>query len=270
MTFLAAAGWTLAVVFLYWFALSAAESIRPGALGDLVTRTTCGALAYSLALLLILRVHEPEGSIRRILAVRPPALLALPLAVVVGGGLSAPVAWLDDVLLARFPPTPEEQETIEKVYGVATYDTTGKRIALVVTVILVMPILDELFFRGALFTPLRRAHRLGPVILATAAYETLVSTAHAREMLGFCVLALVVSSVRGVSGSVLPSILARISFYAPRFLPLALGRSIVPASKALLVSSLAASAAALALLALVSRRSRVAHAELERITIDDG
>ena len=260
MSFLAAAGWTLVVVLLYTFALSIAEELRAGAIKDVITRTTCGALAYSVTLFVILRVHEPEGSIREVLAFRWPPILTLPLAIVVGAGLAAPASWLDERLLSRFPYSPEEQEALETVYGAATYDTSVKRFGLVITMVVLMPILDELFFRGALFTPLRKGRRLEPVVIATAAYETLVSSPHAREMISFFALALALSWMRGLSGSILPSILARMAFHAPRFVPLALARELPPLSKGMLASSLGAALVSFAALVFVCRRGARARA----------
>lgn len=254
MSFLAAAGWTVVVVLLYTFALSIAEAMHEGALADLVTRTTCGALAYSVVLFVILRVHEPEGSIRSVLALRPPPILAIPLALVVGGGLAGPGAWLDSMLLRRFPYSEQEQLALERVYGAATEGTSTTRVTLVVTMVLISPILDELFFRGALFTPLQKGRRLEPVVMATAAYETLVSTPHPREMLSFFALALALSWMRGLTRSVFPSIVARIAFLATRFVPAALGRELPALSGTALVGSLGAALVSFVALVLVSRR----------------
>src|SRR5687768_890793 len=110
MTFLAAAGWTLLVVLLYNLGVGISESLRTGAITDLVTHTACRALACSVALFAILRIHEPEASIRQVLGLRAPPLVTLPLALFVGAGLAAPSAWLDKLLLARFPYSEKEQE----------------------------------------------------------------------------------------------------------------------------------------------------------------
>lgn len=254
MSFLAAAGWSLVAVLLYAFALSIAEALREGAIADLVTHTTCRVLACSLVLFIILRVHEPQASIRHVLALRPPPILALPLAIVVGAGLAGPLAWLDKILLARFPYTDKEQEALERLFGDASFDTPSKKLVLVLTMVVAMPIVDELFFRGAIFTPLRKGRRLEPVVMATAAFETLSTSPHAREMLSLLALALALSWIRGLSGSVLPSIVARIAFFAPEFVPTAIGRELPPLSKGMLAGSLGAALLALAALAIVSRR----------------
>src|SRR5687767_13703675 len=95
LSFLAAAGWTLLSFLLVMIAMGVTESAHPGAFYDLVTRTLCFALSYSLVLFAILRVHEPETSIRQVLALRSPSPVATFLAVLVGAGLALPGAWLD-------------------------------------------------------------------------------------------------------------------------------------------------------------------------------
>ena len=253
MSFLAAAGWTLAAVLLYALGLSIAESLRAGAITDVVTRATCGALAYSLTLFIILRIHEPEGSIRQVLALKMPPILTIPLALIAGAGLAGPAAWLDKILLARFPYSDQEKELMDRLVGASTYDTTPKRCAMVLVMVLVMPVLDELFFRGALFTPLRKRARLEPVVMAVAAYETLSSSPHVRDMLSLLALSLALSWIRGLSGSSIPSMLARIAFFAPEFLTKALGKDLPPMSKGMLAGSLGAAVVSLFMIAMLSR-----------------
>jgi uncharacterized protein len=252
MSFLAAAGWTLVAVLFFYFTASVAESLRAGAQKDVVTQAACAALAYSLTLFVILRVHEPEGSIRNVLALKMPPISTIPLAVIAGGGLAGPAAWLNRVMLARIPYSDAEKEQLETYVGGTSYDTTPKRIALVIMLVLLMPLLDELFFRGALFTPLRKRARLEPVLMATAAYETL-SSAHPRVMFSFFALSLALSWIRGMSGSSIPAILARIAFFAPQYVSMAFGKELPPLSKAMLAGSAGASVAALAMIGLLSR-----------------
>ena len=252
LSFLAAAGWTLLAVLLVVIAVGISESAHPGALYDLVTRTTCGAVAYSLVLFAILRVHEPETSIRQVLALRAPSPLAAILAILVGLSLALPGEWLDSTLASRYPPSKEEVETLERVLSVST---TGKRITIVATLVVLMPVLDELFFRGALFTPLKRTRRLETVVLATAAYETLANFS-AREVLSFFAMSLAFAWIRGLTGSVVPGVLARVAFYGVHYVPLAVGRELPKymTSKTVLASSALVALLALAGIAALSRR----------------
>ena len=123
------------------------EAGREGAYLDIVSRTGCEALAYSLVFFGILRVHEPQSSIRHVLALRAPSVLALLLAAAVGVAMSLPAEWLGQLMDLRLPRSDQEQENFDRLYSVAT---TGKRVSLVITAVCVQPILDELYFRGAI------------------------------------------------------------------------------------------------------------------------
>jgi membrane protease YdiL (CAAX protease family) len=253
MSFLAAAGWTLVAVMVFAVGMLVAEGLRTGAMNDIVTRAISAALAYSLTLFIILRVHEPDSSIRKVLALRMPPILTIPLALIVGAGLSAPLAWLEAILLARFPYSEQDKEVMEKVSTVASYDSTPKRVAVAVIIVLVVPFLDELFFRGALFTPLRKRARLEPVIMATAAYEALTPAPHLHLVIPTLLLSLALSWIRGVSGSSIASALARMAFFAPQIVPHVIGKEMPALSKGMLAGSFGAAVLALAIIVLLSR-----------------
>jgi hypothetical protein len=219
LSFLAAAGWTLAVAILLGVALAFLDSVHPGAFSNVVTVATCKLLVYSVIFFAILRVHEPESSIRRVLALRRPPAIVVVLGTLVGAGLSPAAMWLDGLFARRFPASREEMAALELF---VTAPTLSKKIALVVAVALIMPACDELFFRGVLFTPLRKERRAESVILATAAYDTLLAGASARELVSMLATALALAWIRAVSGSVFPSLAARVAFFGVQLVPLLL------------------------------------------------
>ncbi|MCW5836163.1 MAG: hypothetical protein KIS78_27430, partial [Labilithrix sp.] len=137
LSFAAAAVWTLLGLFLYVFFLGLTEAARDGAIPDLVSRTACQALAYSVVFFGILRLHEPETSIRHVLALRAPSALAVVLALAVGAAMSLPSEWLGQALDARLPRPPEEQEALDRLLSVAT---VGKRVTLFVTLVVLQPV----------------------------------------------------------------------------------------------------------------------------------
>jgi membrane protease YdiL (CAAX protease family) len=260
LSFLAAAFWTLLVAVLLGVMIAVLDAARPGAFVDVVTVATCKLLAYSIVLFALLRVHEPESSIRHVLALRrPPAVLVF-LGALVGGGLAPASMWLDGVLSKRFPPSPAELEAYERIFDTPT---PGKKIALVLALVVIMPVCDELFFRGALFTPLKRGRRAESVVLATAAYDTLLGGASAREIASILVTALAISWMRAVSGSVFPSIAARIVFFGVQVVPLVVARE-PKTTGVVALSGVALAAASLAGFAAVGQRSvRVRDARFE-------
>ncbi|MBX3214004.1 MAG: CPBP family intramembrane metalloprotease [Labilithrix sp.] len=250
LSFAAAALWTLLALFLYVFFLGMTEAAREGAVPDLVSRTACQALAYSIVFFGILRLHEPETSIRHVLALRAPSALAVILALTVGAAMSLPSEWLGQVLDAKLPRPPEEQQELDSLLAVTT---VGKRVTLFVTLVVLAPIFDELFFRGVLFTPLKRTQRAETVIVATAAFETLGSL-NSRAMLMLLVATLVFAWIRGLTGSVIPSILARMAYYGVAIVPICLGRDGLRPTPVLLAVSGGVGVVGLVGLSLLGRR----------------
>ncbi len=248
------------MVFVLALVVGLTDAGREGARLDIVSQTGCAAVAYSVVFFGVLRVHEPETSIRHVLALRRPSVIAVILAIAIGVGMSLPSEWLEQATIARLPRSPQEQEALDAIYSIST---TGRRVALVATIVVAQPILDELFFRGALFTPLRRTHRAEAVIVATAAFETLVQFSP-RMMISLFAASLIFSWIRGATGSIFPSILARMAFYGISVVPLALGHDAPRPTRTLLVGSAALSLVGLFGLSFLSRRSsRLLEARLE-------
>ncbi len=259
LSFLAAAAWTLIVAILVGVMLSVIDAAHPGAFNDVVTIATCKLLAYSVVLFGILRIHEPETSIRHVLAMRRPPTIMILLGALVGAGLSPGALWLDGVFAKRYPPSPQDTEALERLYAAPT---VGKKIAILVAVALVMPLCDELFFGGALFTPLKKGRRAESVILATAAYDTL-GVWSPREMASILAIALALAWIRAVSGSVFPSLAGRVAFFAAQAVPIVLLHQ-ESFSSLLTVGGAALAVASLAGIAAVGKRSaRVLDARLQ-------
>jgi membrane protease YdiL (CAAX protease family) len=250
MSLAAAAVWTVVALFLDLLFLELTEAAREGAFFDLVSRTTCDALAYSIVFFAILRVHEPETSIRHVLALRRPSLVVLLLAIVIGSAMAMPMEWLEQILDSQFPRLPAEKEALDRILSIATM---GKRATLVVTLVVLQPLFNEMFFRGALFTPLRRTRRAETVIFASAAVETL-GTLNTRAMLSLLGVTLVFSWLRGASGSVFPPIAARMTYYAVSVLPLVLGGDEIRPSGRAVAASAGVGVVALVALHMLGRR----------------
>lgn len=251
VSFLTAAFWTLVVAVILAVGMTVLESVHPGAFNDVVTGTTCKLLAYSVVLFGILRVHAPDAPIRNVLALRrgPPILLVL--AGVVGAGLSPAAMWLDGLFARRYPATPAEVEALQRIFDTPT---PGRKIALLLALAVAMPIADELFFRGALFTTLKRGRRAEAVIVATAVYDTLLGGAQPREIASMLAAALAISWMRAVTGSVLPSIVARMAFFGVQVVAVVLAKELQPTALHAAAGA-AVAAASLAGIAAIGKRS---------------
>lgn len=244
-----AAIWTLLAFFLRQVLVAMTTGPGEGAALDLVSITGCQIIAYSLVLFAILRVHEPEGSIRHVLGLRRPAVLAVILALALGASLALPSDWIDNLLQAKFPTPAAEREALDQL----TNDTTMRhRVTMVLTLALLQPAFEELFFRGALFTPLRRSHRVEVVIMATVAFETL-SLVNPRWMLSLLGPSVVFAWLRGTTGSIWAAIAARCAFFGFAVVPIALGRAELKPTPQHLLMSGAVAIVALGGFALLSR-----------------
>lgn len=247
LTFLAAVGWTLVAQLVFVLVVQTAESLRPGASTDVVTLTAARVVAYALVFFGILRVHEPESSIRTTIALRRPRFLHAVLGLLVGAALAPAASWLNDVLTRRFPLSPEQVEATTHVFAA---DSTTKRVLLVVAFGVVLPLGEELFFRGALFTPLARRAGRQTVVLATAAFDTFFLVASPSGAPAILLTVIALGVLRAQSGSIVPSALGRMAFYGVSLAPFARG---VPEWEVPWQVAAATATLALVLLALFSR-----------------
>lgn len=260
LTFVAAALWTLLVALLMGVAGWVLEAAHPGARYDLVTITTCKVLAYSAVFFTILRVHAPDTSIRQVLAIRRPPISVIVLGILVGGGLSPLAQWASARVSERAPPSAEETQALERLFST---DTSGKKVAVVVALVFLMPIFDELFFRGALFTPLKKGRRAEAVVLATAAYDVLMGAPPIGQLVWLLPMLLAFAWMRAVTGSVIPSLLARMTFFAVEVVPMVI-RGEPKFSIYVALGGAAVAVLSLAGIAAIGRRSaRVLDARLE-------
>lgn len=246
-----AALWALFALLLTFLFVGFTQAGREGATPDLVSLTACRMLAFSITLFGILRLHEPETSVRHVLGLRAPPVLVIVLAVAVGAALALPSDWIDQIVEARYPRPPEEREALERVLALPS---VSRRVAFVLTLGLLQPAFDELFFRGALFTPLRRTRNALSVMFASVALEAFVGMSP-RAMAYLVAASLVFAWMRAVTGSAVPAILARVAFSAVGVVPLALGLEELKPTKTLLLASAVVGLGGLLALSAVSRRN---------------
>lgn len=223
MSFFAAAAVTLGARVLAEIAVGAAESLRPGASHDIVTWGGSFALAHLFVLFLVVRVWAPEDSLRAVLAVRRVGLAACGLAALAGAAMYPPLARADAWLGQRFPLSPDEQEHVARMLDTST--RTG-RVGLLVTVALVLPIVSEIFFRGAVYGRLRRDKQESAAAFATTAYFVLASF-DPRTMASLLALGTTATWLRARTGSVVPALFAHVAFFAVPVAPMLAGRELV-------------------------------------------
>jgi membrane protease YdiL (CAAX protease family) len=260
MTALLATGWALGTTFVFFVLIGALVAARPNAADDVVSIFACQAIAYLLGLFLILRTHAPDAGIRDFVGARPTSPLFYPLAVLLGGALEIPANALYNAIERRWPS--QAEDTLGKLFQGAA---APKRALIMLVVVVCGPVLEEVFFRGALFRPMRKLHPGGMVVLVTAVLFALAHPAF-QMYVPIALVGLALGVVRLASGSILPSMVVHATFNAVPFVAMILSPgsadSDAPMAPWLVVAGTAATLVILgAVFLLGARAPRAVHAQ---------
>jgi membrane protease YdiL (CAAX protease family) len=216
---LAAALWTTALWVLTEVALAVTAAVRPGAETDLVNLTGCVVLATSLVVFAMARVHAREVSLRSTLGVARPAVLQLLLAVAAGGGLVPAASTVHRLLRARWPYDEAQNRLMESLNAVPNMRA---RIVYVACACVVLPLADELFFRGILFGQLKRSAGARTAAIGTAVFYAVSQLDH-RVLPTALLLGLALAHLRERTGTVLAPVAAHVAYEAVEGLPVLRG-----------------------------------------------
>jgi hypothetical protein len=245
MTPLTAALWTVALWFLEMTCVYVTQAARPGAIDDIVNLGACTALATSLVVFAMVRVHAREASLRLTLAVMPVAPLHLLLSIAAGAGLYPLLSTIDDRMVARWPYSPEETQAMERLFAVPTMSS---RVALVLVGFVAIPLAREVFFRGIVFSEIMRSTSARVATVASALLFTL-SELDWRSIPTTLVLGLALARLRERTGTVLAAAAAHVAFFAVAGIPILGGRD--TKADVVFTSKWIVGGAVIALLALV-------------------
>jgi membrane protease YdiL (CAAX protease family) len=207
MSVSAALAWTTAT----WFGLQAlvfgASRLRPGVEADIVSLGGVAALVFLLGTFGVLSVHARGLPLRQALALRPthPALLAI--GVLLGVSLKLPAESLREVMETFFPSS--DAELLRRA-NLFRSDTLTETLGLLVVVCLVGPLVEELFFRGALYGRMARAS--APLAAATTGLLFVFTHTDFRAWPALVVVSCVLSFLRAAGGSLLPCVALHVGF----------------------------------------------------------
>lgn len=225
-----AALWATALWLLEHICFEITESVRPGAITDIVNVSACVVLATSVIAFAMLRVHAPDDSVRATLGVRVVGPVRLLLSAAAGAGLCPALSTLDDLVAKRWPyDDPAALESVQKLVA------SSSHLGLVICVFVIMPLAREIFFRGLLFGQLEREPSESPAGAtdsgssgATAAFlaTTLLFTVFSldwRSMPSAFVLGLALGWLRLRTGSLVAPLVAHLAFWSVEGIPILRG-----------------------------------------------
>ena len=229
LSYAMACAWTFSSTLLLLVIVQVSVALRPAAASDLVQLGAWEALVYVLACFAVLRVYAPEREASDALGLRRTHPAMLLFGVALGITLHAPAESLQR-LVERFDPVSE----IERIQRATLLSPSSAVQALLLVLIAtcVVPLVEELFFRGALYTTLRRGHPLIGAAGLTAVCFVL-SHPETQTWLPFLFVSAAITHLRAASGSMLPSLALHVSFNAVTIAAALTGVS-TPAAPALL------------------------------------
>lgn len=210
---MAAAGWSAAFLVVFVLLLTVFASVKPGADHDGMTLALLYTASALLTLLFIARVHAPEGHLRDLLGARPIGLPSALLSGLLGAFAAVPLLALEDLISKR---AVDPERAAEYARDLATSGRT-ERIAGVVAMVLVAPLADELFFRGALMTGVARSVRAGggkvvAAITTTSAFALVSAAGDLHYLPLHLATGLLLAHARLSTGSVLAAIGAQLAY----------------------------------------------------------
>jgi membrane protease YdiL (CAAX protease family) len=260
MTPFGAMAWASSSVLVFVLLLSATVWLRPGAKHDVINMFVCQAVGILGCLFLLLRVHAPDRSIRDVIGVRATHAAFLPLGISLGLAMVVPTGALYSAIERRWP---EPKDLPDPFVNALTSDSRPLQVSVALCAVAAAPVLEELFYRGALFSPQRRRSSALTVIVVTG---VLFALAHLtpQKLLPLALLGVALGVLRSASGSIFPCVLMHATFNAwPTWSLLARGRPPPEAANEPIPWAVAAAStvAALALLLAAHRlgqRSEVA------------
>ncbi len=210
LSYALAVAWTLgSATFLGWL-VHASVVLRPSSASDVVQLGAVEALVFVLGVLGVLALHGRDAPLSSTLGMRPVNPLLLVLGLGLGFVAHFPAEAVDS-LVQRF--SPESPEDVAFEAALLTAGTPLRLIVVLFIVACVGPLVEELFFRGALFGALRRDHSLVGTAAVTALCFVVGHLNH-RKWPALAIVAAVMTHLRAVSGSLLPCLAMHVAFNA--------------------------------------------------------
>jgi membrane protease YdiL (CAAX protease family) len=208
--------WTAACHGLFQLAAYAVSVLR--GTPDLVTLGSVQALVYLSSIWVMLRTYEASTPLRQSLGLRPTDQGLGLLGVGLGVCLQLPAESVTRVVERFFPPDDAQLLARAALYRT---ETVADILAMLLTLCVAAPLVEELFFRGASFG---RLVKNGPRLAALISGVTFVVVhPDPRHWPALLVVAAVLSYLRFASGSLLPCIGLHVAFNATGVLSLVTG-----------------------------------------------
>lgn len=183
----------------------------PGAGSDLVGLGIVSAASFLLVSALLISRYPGGERLSEPLGARASHPLALLVGLLIGLAAKIPAEqlnyWIEQVL----PRSPEESARFAEMFRA---QSALHAAALFLVIAVLVPISEEIFFRGAVYGALRRSKTPEFQAALVTALGFTFCHADVRQLLPILLMAFLLGALRTLSGSLLPGIFAHIAFNA--------------------------------------------------------
>jgi uncharacterized protein len=217
--------WTIGSVVAFSVALQLVQRAFPALRGDRGTNGLVQLLVYTGLIFLLRFFYFPATSARTVLGLRGAKWVYYPIALFLGAAIQFPASAIYEAILARWPDAMPATELAEVFSSLPLWRKVTAGIGLIVTT----PLVEEAFFRGALFGTLWRRMSHVSVVIITAVLFALI---HGQPQL-FLPIGMVgaaLAYLRLASGSMWPGVILHMAFNGEMFYAIATGATESPAA----------------------------------------
>ncbi|MBK8255375.1 MAG: CPBP family intramembrane metalloprotease [Polyangiaceae bacterium] len=164
-----------------------------------------------------------KGNTREVLGLVGTRWFFYPLGLLLGAAIQLPASGLYDAISARWPVESPSAEFSQIFSTLPLWRKVAAGVGLIGTT----PLVEELFFRGALFGTLKRRHSAVSVVIATSVLFAFVHT-QPQLYLPIAMVGAALAFLRVASGSVLPGLFMHAGFNGVTFWAIASGFAETP------------------------------------------
>ena len=192
------------------FSIAVVVSVAFGATNQGVVVGSVAELLLLLPAARFLAKRYGDGDPRRALALAPASRVELLIGGSLGVLLHLPAGYVSELVERQFPTPPE---ALRAQLQALTPGSLPMAIMMLIGVAAVVPYIEELFFRGALFSPLLKSSP-GVVAVLTTSIAFALAHQEPRNWAPLLVVAVVLGELRRHSGSIWPGVALHAAFNA--------------------------------------------------------
>lgn len=205
-----AAIWMMGALFCMVLFMGLASSINPEVVEDQVSLGALSAVSFLVVTSLLLGRYPGGANLREAVGARPPNPLLLLLAASIGLLSQAPAEQLRSWVNRVLPPALRSSGA-----GlILASHTSIESVALVLVLVGLVPLAEEIFFRGAVYGALRRSRSTPYAAAVVSAAGFTLCHVNLQLLLPIAFVASVFGFLRASSGSLYPSLVAHMAFNA--------------------------------------------------------